>query len=398
MAAWKQIIVTGSNQALSDVADALVRTGDTIVLNRGTGSDTLLTKALAWKDKTVAGDYTALSIVGGDIANDTINEIKIATENGTPTGMENNKVLTYDAILGYMDWLSVPASEVTVSSATLVGVATDVQAVFEEIDNAVALNTAKITNVPTDLSYERSATTVTVISSDGSNAILPQATNSEGSALAGVLSSTDKTKIDALGTLAPLSLVTEALLDIDNAPPGAGVNKVLTYLGSSTIMRWEDPDVTDTNLRTRLGALTTGITLGATDSTVAVKNMTITGDLTVTGTTISVNSENTEIMDTAIQLNVESSGAVYATSESAVIFGHGFSKASVGKVVHDGALFHFTDAANDTGFTPATSNSFLLGDHKAIKFLASYFVAQTVPAVAAGGMYYDGTDFFLCVD
>ena len=65
------------------------------------------------------------------------------------------------------------------------------------ISVAVALNTAKISNVTTDLSTTTTATTVTVVSSDGTNALLPQATAS----VAGVLSGADKTKIDSINTI-----------------------------------------------------------------------------------------------------------------------------------------------------------------------------------------------------
>lgn len=50
------------------------------------------------------------------------------------------------------------------------------------------------TNVTTNLSYTRNTTSVTVVSSDGTDATLPAATTS----LAGVLSSADKTKLDGI--------------------------------------------------------------------------------------------------------------------------------------------------------------------------------------------------------
>jgi len=62
------------------------------------------------------------------------------------------------------------------------------------IDAAVALNTAKVTNVTTNLSTTTTATTNTVVSSDGTNAVLPAATTT----VAGVQTGADKAKLDGI--------------------------------------------------------------------------------------------------------------------------------------------------------------------------------------------------------
>jgi hypothetical protein len=59
-------------------------------------------------------------------------------------------------------------------------------------NTAVAANTAKETNVDTNLSYSVSSTTVTVESSDGTDAILPAATTTE----AGIMSAAQATELD----------------------------------------------------------------------------------------------------------------------------------------------------------------------------------------------------------
>jgi len=59
-------------------------------------------------------------------------------------------------------------------------------------NTAVAANTAKETNVDTDLSYSVTSTTVTVESSDGTNAVLPAATTSD----AGIMSAAQATELD----------------------------------------------------------------------------------------------------------------------------------------------------------------------------------------------------------
>ena len=57
---------------------------------------------------------------------------------------------------------------------------------------AVAANTAKVSNVTTNLTYSQTATTLTVLSSDGTDAVLPTATTS----LAGVMSAAQVTKLN----------------------------------------------------------------------------------------------------------------------------------------------------------------------------------------------------------
>ena len=63
-------------------------------------------------------------------------------------------------------------------------------------NSAVAANTAKVSNVTTNLGYTTAAATGTVTSSDGTNATLPAATTS----LAGLLTGADKTKLDGIET------------------------------------------------------------------------------------------------------------------------------------------------------------------------------------------------------
>lgn len=66
---------------------------------------------------------------------------------------------------------------------------------FRGYNGTIWLDLGNMTGA-TNLSFSRDGTTVTVISSTGSNAILPQATT----ALAGVMSAADKTKLDGIET------------------------------------------------------------------------------------------------------------------------------------------------------------------------------------------------------
>jgi hypothetical protein len=84
--------------------------------------------------------------------------------------------------------------------------ASDISDFDTEVANnsAVALNTAKNTNVTTNLGYTTAATTGTVTSSDGTNATLPAATTS----LAGLLTGADKTKLNGIATGAQVNVAT----------------------------------------------------------------------------------------------------------------------------------------------------------------------------------------------
>ena len=57
---------------------------------------------------------------------------------------------------------------------------------------AVAANTAKVSNVSTDLTYSQTSETLTVLSSDGTDAVLPTATTTN----AGVMSAAMVTKLN----------------------------------------------------------------------------------------------------------------------------------------------------------------------------------------------------------
>lgn len=75
--------------------------------------------------------------------------------------------------------------------------ASDLADFATEVSNntSVAANTAKVTNVDTNLSTTQTSTTVDVVSSDGTDATLPQAIASGN---AGVMSGADKAKLDVI--------------------------------------------------------------------------------------------------------------------------------------------------------------------------------------------------------
>ena len=66
------------------------------------------------------------------------------------------------------------------------------QAIDDNFDELYAADAAKVSNVTTDLTVSQTSTTVTVNSSDGTDAVLPTATTS----LAGVMSAAMVTKLN----------------------------------------------------------------------------------------------------------------------------------------------------------------------------------------------------------
>ena len=91
--------------------------------------------------------------------------------------------------------------KVTISSTD-----TDTDTVYDDtaIQAEVDINTAKVSNVSTNITIAESASTVEVQSSDGSNDSIAAATSS----LAGVMSSADKSKLDSIQAGAQLNLPT----------------------------------------------------------------------------------------------------------------------------------------------------------------------------------------------
>lgn len=126
---------------------------------------------------------------------------------------------------------SANAAQVQINSSTGGGVlipsATDTFAGILTAADKVSLdlNTAKETNVTTDLSFVRGATSVTVQSSDGNNAVLPAGTAS----LAGVLTAADKVSLD-LNTEHRKIALTSTTWQVGSTGDFATINAGISYL------------------------------------------------------------------------------------------------------------------------------------------------------------------------
>jgi hypothetical protein len=140
------------------------------------------------------------------------------------TGLTDASMLIYD--VGTTSWRPyVISGDVTITDVGVAAVAdnshnhtaSNITDFDTEVANnsAVALNTAKVTNVTTDLAYTTAASTGTVTSSDGTDATIPAATIS----LAGLLTGADKTKLDGIEALATADQTAgeiEAIVNHDN--------------------------------------------------------------------------------------------------------------------------------------------------------------------------------------
>lgn len=93
---------------------------------------------------------------------------------------------------------------------------------------SVAANTAKISNVDTDLSTTQTATTVDVVSSDGTDATLPQAIASGN---AGVMSGDDKSKLDGVEALAEVNNISDS--NATTLTGGGNADALHTHAGGS---------------------------------------------------------------------------------------------------------------------------------------------------------------------
>ena len=125
-------------------------------------------------------DYTLLATPTGAV-------LSVAGKTGTVTLDTSN--VSENAANKYYTEARVSANTSVAANTAKVGITT-AQA------NAIVANTAKVTNVSTNLSTTTTATTNTVVSSDGTNAVLPAATTT----VAGMLTGADKTKLDGIET------------------------------------------------------------------------------------------------------------------------------------------------------------------------------------------------------
>lgn len=172
----------------------------------------------------------------------------------------------------------ITTAMVTQHKAALTLTASQVTDFDTEVANnsAVAANTAKVSNVTTNLSKTATATDVTINSSDGTDVAIGAATD----LIAGLVTGAEHAKLSGI----------EA---------GADVTDTANVTAAGALM-----DSELTNL-VAVKAINQGLT---TTSNVDFNNLVLAGNLTVNGTTTSVNSNQVSIGDSVITLNSDEVG------------------------------------------------------------------------------------------
>ena len=215
---------------------------------------------LYFTDERVDDRVNGLLVAGANVTltyNDVANTLTIASTGGagggtiddltdvTITTVTDNEVLTYDN--GTSQWINNTLAEAGISATGHTHVATDITDFDTEVSNntAVTLNTAKVTNVTTDLGYTTAVSTGTITSSDGTNAIIPSATT----LLAGLLTGVDKTKLDGIEALATSDQTAgeiEAIVSHDNLL-GVSANEHIDWTTDQGVTNIHAGNYIDTN-------------------------------------------------------------------------------------------------------------------------------------------------------
>ena len=208
-------------------------------------------------------------------------------------------------------WENNTLAEAGISATGHTHTAANITDFDTEVSNntSVVANTAKDTNVTTNLGYTPGATTGSVTSSDGTDATLPAATT----LLAGLQTATDKTKLDTIETNAKDDQTAgeiEAIVSHDN---------LIGYVANEHIDWTTNQGITNIDVNNLTGVSLTGHTHVATDitdfdtevsnntsvvaNTAKITNATHTGDVTgSTALTIANNSvTNAKLTDVATQ-------------------------------------------------------------------------------------------------
>ena len=245
---------------------------------------------------------------------------------------------------------TVTTTDVTINSSTgtnvNIGAATTSNAgvMTKALYDNVILNNAKVTNVSTNLSTSSSATTLTVNSSDGTNAVLPAATVS----VAGVMTAADKTKLDGIDA-------------------GAQVN-VGTNIAQGTRTTTTVPVTSSTGTDATLAAATTSLAGVMTSADKTKLDGIATGAQVNVGTNL---TKTTSTTDVTINSSTGTNVAIGAATGSVAGV---MTSALYDNVIANNAKV--TNVTTNLGYTASTSNGIVT---------SSDGTNATLPLVVSGG-------------
>jgi hypothetical protein len=128
--------------------------------------------------------------------------------------------------------------------------------------------------------------------------------------------------------------------------------------------------------------------------------VTIAGDLDVNGTTTTIESTNTAIVDPAIVLNKTKDLDTFGSANSAIIFGDSTGVTSTGKIINDDTTgFKFTDGGGASSNIPSDStlNSATAGTAYKDLYMKMPVLATVAatPTAVTGAIWFDGTDMWI---
>jgi len=267
MAGWKKVIVSGSSAelsalALSSVSNAGTDTDKFLVLDTS-GNVDFRTGAEVLSDIGAgAGSGDISSVVAGDglTGGATTGDATLNVVGGTGITANANDIQITDGGVGTTQLADDAVTEDKLSNTLLA-----------EID----ANTAKVTNVSTNLSKTTAAAQITINSSDGDNVIIGEATDT----IAGLMSTTHHDKLDGI----------EASADVTNTANVTSAGALMdTELATIALVK----ALTPTMISGSSTALSSSIASDVATNTAKVTNVSTNLTKTTSETDVTINSSD----------------------------------------------------------------------------------------------------------
>jgi len=251
---------------------------------------------------------------------------------------------TSSLALGTTDSTALAGNTTTISGAqsTKLGHISVTQAVnLDTMESNITTNNSKVSNVTTDLGVTANGTSLTVSSSDGTNASIPAATTSAW----GAMTDEDKTKLDGIETGATADQTNTEIRDAVEAAEDSNTFTDADHNKLNAIEANATADQTDEEIQDIVGGMVTGNT--ETGITVTYQDSDGTIDFVVASQT----DENFTTADHTKLNGIETS----ATADQTITTGNGLSGGGTGDVTLTNSLLSdgkfFTLTANAAGGT-----------------------------------------------
>ena len=309
MANWKKVIVSGSNAELNTVTASFFSGDGSALTNVPAGSINIESFTDGTAITVAATDKLILSDAGVEKFIN-ISQLPFTTAN-VSTNLSKT-VTTSDVTINSSDGTNVA---IGAASTTAAGVLT--KAKFDEI----VANTAKNTNVKTDLAAEVATDKITITSSDGTDAELTSATTEAAGIMTSALfdiveankakATNVTTNLSITGTTGARTIVssdgTNAVIPIATTSVSGVMSKAIfdEHVLNNAKVTNTDVDVSVANLKTRLAGpfASNAVSIGDSTDVVTIGNkLVVTGDLVVSGTTTTVDTANLNVTDQFINL------------------------------------------------------------------------------------------------